>query len=206
MLEKKIDLNRVDHSKERLFETIGISRLEFLENVQKIYEENKPQELADKLGFSASEVIEALENTQKLSEAIVDLWKDKGRQEISLKEFIQTAVLIKSMKKSPEMLVPLAEKALLEELVEIVESHGSRVLMNTSPCEEWRKNHLSCKGCPSELGCRKMNLITRCLKMKMSYEPKSFEDFLSTEKWTREKIDEILKAKDINQLNKIFIP
>jgi hypothetical protein len=206
MLEKKIFLDEIDHSKEKIHEIIGISRLELLENFQKICEEDTPKTLSSKLGFSVDEIIDALNSTQRISEAIVRLWKNKGRTEISLKEFIQTAVLIKNMRKSPEMLLSLAEKALLEELVEIVESHGSQVLMNTSPCEEWRKNHPSCKGCPSELGCRKMNLITHCLKMKMSYEPKSFEDFLSTEKWTREKIEEILKAKDLNQLNKIFIP
>jgi hypothetical protein len=206
MLERKIDLNRIDHSKERLFETIGISRLEFLEDIQKIQEENKPEELADKLGFSADEVIEALKNTQKLSEAIVRLWKNKGRQKISLKEFIQTAVLINRIKNSPEMLLPLAKKAFLKEMQELIESHGSQLMIDTPECEQWVKTHQNCKGCPSEFGCLKFNMITRCLAIKDQYEPKSFQDFIQMEKWIRKKIDKILKAKDINELNKIFIP
>jgi len=206
MLEKKIPLDKIDHTKEELSETIGISKLEFLENVHKVYQEDKPEKLIEKLGFSANEVIEALENTQKLSEAIAMLWKNKGRTEISVKEFAQTLVLLRSIRKSPEMLLSLEEKVLLEELVEIVESHGSRVLMNTIDCEQWIKTNQNCKGCPSELGCLRLKLIARCLEVKMEYEPRSFEDFLAMKKWTREKIDEILKAEDINQLNKIFIP
>ena len=206
MEEKKIPLDKIDHTKQRISEAIGIPHLEFLENVQKIYTEDSPETLSEKLGFSIEKIIMALNNTKRLSEAIKVLWKDKGRKEISLKEFIQTFILIKSIRESPEMISSMAKKLFLQELIEIVKSHGNQVLIDTPNCEHWMKTHQDCKSCPSELGCSKLNLITRCLTIKMSYEPRSFEDFLAMEKWIREKIDEILEANNISQLEKIFIP
>jgi len=206
MEEKKIPLDRIDHTKQEINEAIGITRLELLESVQEISSKDNPETLIKKLGFSIEEILVALNNAQKVSKAIEVLWKSRGRKEISLREFIQTFILINTVKESPEMLALMGKKLLLYELVELVKSHGNQVLIDTPDCGRWTKTHRNCKGCPSEIGCKKINLITRCLDVKTKYQPKSFEDFLAMEKWIRERIDEILKATDINQLEGVFVP
>jgi hypothetical protein len=206
MKEKKIPLDRIDDTKEQIHEAIGIPLQEFFKNFQKISTEDSLETLSEKLGFSVEKIIMALINTQKFSEAIKVLWKDKGRKEISLKEFIQTLILIKSIRESSEMLFLMTEKLLLQKLAELIKSHGNQVLIDTPDCEHWRETHPNCKGCPSDLGCMKLNLIIRCLAIKGSYEPKSFKDFLAMEKWLQERINEILKANNISELKKIFIP
>lgn len=206
-MEKKIPLDKIDHTKEELNETIGLSKLEFRENLYRIYQKETPETLIEKLGFSIEEIVKALNNSRKFSEAIQFLWRNKGRKEISLREFLETAVLLKGIRESPEIIVPsLAIEQIHQKIKELVETHGNQVSIDTDECKRWIEKNQNCKDCASEIGCLKFVMINHCLLVRAQYTPKSFEDFLSMEKWIRETIDKILKAKTIDELNKIFVP
>jgi DNA-binding transcriptional MerR regulator len=205
-VEKKIPLDKIDHTKEKLRETIGLSKEEYQKSLSQIHGETS-ERLLEKLGFSIEEIVKALNNSRKFSEAIQFLWRNKGRKEISLREFLETAVLLKGIRESPEIIVPsLAIEQIHQKIKELVESHGNQVWIDTDECKRWIEKNQNCKDCASEIGCLKFVMINHCLLVRVQYTPKSFEDFLSMEKWIRETVDKILKAKTVDELSKIFVP
>lgn len=214
--ERKIVLDQINHERENLHETIGIPLEEYDQCVQGIGNNTplKRRMEMEGLGFSKEELMKTWEDSRSISEAIVKLWKKRGRTEISLKEFVYTAMLVRSAKPREGLEIPeirgllegLISEIVAEDVVKRVKEHGDQVLVGTPHCEKWREEHGGSQGCQSELGCRKVEHILRALNVKRRYRPRSFNDFLEMEKWIKRAVDEILEAKNLKELNKIYIP
>jgi len=216
--ERQIQFNEIDHSKEYLYDAIGIT-LEELEKYEKEVSNDSTETLMMKLGFTEKEIIEALEETQTLSEIIVLLWEARGKKEVSVKKYIATAVLIAKMGRKIEkekiraFLSSLPERTQTMQVIkvdidekkaiELIKSHGTEIWAGNQKCKEWKKKHGSSKGCPSELGCHKLLLIIHTVEMANMWNPTSFQDFLERDMWIKTTIKQILEAKNLKTLDKI---
>lgn len=79
---------------------------------------------------------------------------------------------------------------------EFVRMSGETV--NTEECADWQKEHKSCSGCPSELGCKKVQAI----KVVVSPLMKNPESARLHDR-AANLINLILKSEDVEELNKI---
>jgi len=91
-----------------------------------------------------------------------------------------------------------------EKALKVVKEFGGDPRISTKFCKEWKINHKGCRGCPFEIDCKKVLLITKLLELKEIYLPKNFLDFLSIEGAIDQLQEKILKAKTKKALFEIF--
>lgn len=211
MAERRISIDQIDHTKGMLYETVGISSAEFDSYAQETYNNYTPETLIKHLGFSIGELREAFRNTGQTSKAISNLWEKRGKREISLREFVQTFLLLHQFVFSGPSIAIVIEEAIEtkelkdpnENIIKLVTRRGTPVLQGTPVCEAWLETHKDSQGCPSELGCKKVRLILRVLDLRDNYKPKSKIASIKKYWWTMKTINTILKAKDLEELKTI---
>jgi len=202
-----IPLDKIDHGQRAIFDAIGITKEEF-EKYKKELEKTLKTEISE-LGFSETEISEACKYAEYSTEATVYLWKIRGRSEISIKEFLLTTHLVTSFMRNVEKIsdpVNRLVSVLAMRAEKIVKEHGDQPLIGKPESEKWLTEHGSCKGCPSEVACGKVKLISIILHTPQIYEPNSFQDFLEMQKWMKETINKILGAKTLKELENIPVP
>ena len=93
-----IDLDKVDHSKPKIYEAIGVDRFIFDAYADYIISKYTPKTLAEALRLDKDEIVKALEESwnsnEKVSEIIASWWKKRGRKKITLEEWIGTYLII----------------------------------------------------------------------------------------------------------------
>jgi len=194
--EKKIKLEELDHSKEFLHETIGISAEEFSEVFWEELKKNKTLEkLIDKLKISLEEIVEISFRVKTISQIAAEIWKRRGKKRISLKTFIQTVILVLS---AIEVFRKFKDE--LRNLIEMVRAEGTEVALGTSDCREWLNSQQSCEECPFILGCQKIFLLYICFSKKAFF----FNPLWDLSGCTEREIKKILKATTLEQLEKLF--
>jgi hypothetical protein len=178
-----------------------------------------------KLEFKKEELAEAIEESDNDVQAVVSLWqKRRKREEITLKEFVVTLLLLRRMERDIEAKgLEQAKEQLLEILSRVVdmridqvvsnasklvEENGTQVLLGTDQCKKWKKEHNgSSEGCPGKFGCDKIGLILQVLKALGSYPMRNTAEQIS---WQNAGVDtiriviRILQAKDLSALDKIL--
>jgi hypothetical protein len=197
-LRRKIKLKKLDHSRNFLHQTIGISAQEFSEVFREELEKNRTlEELEEKLGISSEETIGVSIRTGKISKTVAELWKIRQKEKISLKTFVQTTILVMiAMKTFKKFLDEMAN------LIELVKEKGTEVGLGTPDCKEWIASQGSCENCPFELGCKKVFLLYAKLSGK-DLLLNSIEDLSELDQY--EEIKKILKVSTLDQINKFFI-
>lgn len=97
-----IDLNTVDHSKQTIYEAMGIDAKTFDFCVDYIFTKYTPAGLAEKFGLKEKKMMEALseayESENIESKIITKWWKGRGRKKITLEEFVGTYLLLDFIK------------------------------------------------------------------------------------------------------------
>lgn len=112
--EKIIILDKIDYTKGNAPEAIGIPEEEIENCKKKLRADYKfPRALLDRLGLTDDELCQAVDEllaadkvviTKSPTKIIANLWKRKGKKEITLTEFVGSQILI------AEALVVLQEK------------------------------------------------------------------------------------------------
>jgi len=102
--EKNIVLNEIDHNQEMLYEAIGASKEEVANCLKQIGARHRIHgTLLEELSLSKDEILQTTKemkaNKLKPSKAIANLWKKRGRKQITLRECVGTRVLLWSMKR-----------------------------------------------------------------------------------------------------------
>ncbi len=86
---------------------------------------------------------------------------------------------------------------------ELVELNGDSVGMREPVCVIHKQDHPNCEGCPSELGCGKLVRVKMVNLIPTPYHPLTYKDFKEMDNRIQSLIDQILKAKTKEELNKI---
>jgi len=93
-----IDLDKVDHSKPKIYEAIGVAQIVFDAYANYIMSKYTPKTLAKALRLDKDEIVKALEeawnSNEKVSEIIASWWEKRGRKKITLEEWIGTYLII----------------------------------------------------------------------------------------------------------------
>jgi len=99
ILMKEIDLNKIDHTKEKINEVIGLKPTDFDCCMDFLLSQYTLRDFFDflrKNAFSSVEIVEAILSTTRMSLAITNLWRSKGREKISTEEFLLTFIYLRS--------------------------------------------------------------------------------------------------------------
>jgi hypothetical protein len=232
-MERTIYLNRIDHTKESLAEALGVPKEELKNRLREVEEESplKTETEIENLGFSKEELEEAITKSKSktFSEILANLWKKRGREEISLKECAYTFIIVKKEIASSRderskvsgteefietVIVPRIESEIRKRIIKLLKDHGTEVLVGTSHCDQWKKEHdESSKGCPSALGCTKFALLYDTIEAIVVSQPKPIRsrlDYLRSIDMTINGITVILKIleakslKDLDDLKDFF--
>lgn len=86
---------------------------------------------------------------------------------------------------------------------DLVRNFGDRVDIHTHVCVEWKLNHETCEGCVSELGCAKAVAMFGVSLTPMMYEPKNYADFEAMHESVQLKLDKLLQAKTIEEIQTV---
>lgn len=103
MKEKIIALKEINHNKNTLHEAIGAKREELLECENQILAQNASMgDILRELGLNVDEVVDLIKEMSragypKVSEAIVYFWEKQGRRQITLREYVEADLLLKTM-------------------------------------------------------------------------------------------------------------
>jgi len=205
MEERMIDLGKIDHGQQYFHDAIGIPFEEYERCFQEIsnYKPLRIQMELDKLGFSKEEIVKSSKNAQYDSEAVMELWKRRGREKISLKEFILTVKLVQKAYREKGILgileiktieiegsegilkrtaIDKINEGLIERtrkrVIEFVRDRGIQVWKGTASCDKWLSEHGTSRGCPSELGCAKAILIMNVVIKMTQDQPRSLKNFV----------------------------
>jgi hypothetical protein len=238
-LETKIKLNMIDTHAETIAAAIGLEETEYLLFYGKL--EKQIDSGNEKLPFSEKVIQEVSKQSlgdenEPVSQIVIKLWRNAGREEISIKEFLLAVIDLKRLDELHLKIDQFLRRKIsslqsihipnfdLDSIKEIVVQHGDQVSISGKLCINWLKEHksykklspeidnekpyliLTCKGCLSEIGCKKLNLIIRAFHACERYEPKSLQDSLEKEKWLNAKVEEILGKKTLEELENIFVP
>lgn len=219
-LEIKKKLNAIDTEAEEISEAIGISAREFTDAYFEL--ERQVDSGIEKQPFTEEEIREEYfeQGFGPVSalKILIALWRDLGREEISIKEFILTIILLKKIEKKEAVYLRYIQNMLnslqvigrpivdIDKAKQIVETHGDQISLWESSCRKHFEEFKGSKGCPSELGCKKMNFLIRALTACEKYRPRSWQDFLDTQKWFKAKVEEILSKKTLEELENVFVP
>jgi hypothetical protein len=213
--EKRINIDKIDHSKDLIWEALGISEEEFKLALEEVSIRDMVASVAN--NFSEEELLEALKRCSIYSEAIAFLWKRKNRTYITLEEFLSTFIALKELKKFKEekeledtvrmvlfilfrdegiafALTPIltakliAEQEIFKEVVKLVRERGE------GKDEDEKTTSI------------KIDLIREIQRLKPSVAPEvkaEFEEYLR--RWKEGMIQKILKAKNIQELKKALL-
>jgi len=230
-MERTIYLNRIDHTKKSLAEALGVPKEELENRLREAEEESplKTEAEIENLGFSKEELEGAITKSKTFSEILANLWKKRGREEISLKECAYTLIIVnKEIASSRDerskvsgieefietAIVPRIESEIRKRIIKLLKDHGTEVLVGTSHCDQWKKEHdESSEGCPSALGCAKFALLCDTIEAIVVSQPKPIRnrlDYLRSIDMTINGITVILKIleaknlKDLDDLKDFF--
>jgi hypothetical protein len=187
-----------------IFDTIGLTERQWEECVKEILAQPFTYRIAkEELGVSFRELLEVIkdERFERLSEKVAILWRKKDREEITVGEFIKTAFLLKFLMECPPE--GLRGIAAMEAAIELLKLNGQKIpIIGTAECLKLQKRGEEEK-CPTRLECAKAHLISALYEFASSYTPRSFEDFLQRHKWVKEKVELIIKAENLEELERI---
>jgi hypothetical protein len=211
--EKKIDLKKIDHSKDKISEALGISQEEFRLAMKEVFPSIGNAAAKIIKNFSMEELSEAIERYSLYSEAIVFLWSKKKRTYLTLEEFVATLFVLQRLKELKEklenivrmvlftlfrdeeialVLTPLValkaeeEKEIFEKIVKLIREKGAQG--------------------DEELEFIKIDLLREIERFKPSVHPEIREEFEEClRRWKEGMIQKILNAKNIQELKKVLL-
>ncbi len=233
-LQKKIRLNTINTEAQDITEAIreaveaigvelGIGECEDLY----LKLEKEVNSGTEKLPFTEERVMKAYfdysqiqEESGPVSAAMVacQLWRNIDREEISIKEFLLTIIALRKIDKEREEIQLYLRNRTnsiqeggrapfdADRIKKMIEDNGDQVMIVQPQCFNWLRNHKNSKDCPYELGCAKLTFIMRALAARRRYEGKSLLDNMKTEEWLKEKVEEILSKKTLEELKNVFVP
>jgi len=216
-----INLNAIDTEAGDIAQAIGMDPSEYVTLYKEL--EKQIDSETEKLPFTEDEIKkvskESLEfENESASQITINLWRNAGREEVSIKEFLLTIIELKRLDKLyKEIHLYLRRKISSLQLInqpnfdldgirELIKERGYQILITSNFCYDWLKTNKNCKDCSSEIACEKLNLTVRAFSACERYDPKSWQDFLETQEWLNAKVDEILNAKTLEELENIFVP